>query len=130
MTVSGGIVEFSQGGKETFTATATITADSTNGGQLVELTGNRTIGPAGAASTKAVGVALQSCVSGDVIAVASRGVWPMKASGAIAAGDTLVAAAAGAVSAAGATPDARTVIGRALEAISNGAVGRVRLMLG
>jgi hypothetical protein len=130
VTVSGGIVEFGLSSPRTYTATATITADPTNGGQLVELTGNRTIGPAGAASTKTVGVALQSCASGDVIAVATRGVWPMKASGAIAAGDTLVAAAAGAVSTAGATPDARTVIGRAEEAISSGAVGRVRLILG
>jgi hypothetical protein len=110
-----------------YTCTAAVTA-----GQLVELTGDFTVGPAGAASTKVVGVALWDVPAsratvqgpqvgdGKELSVASVCVVSLTASGAIAAGDTLVAAAAGAVAAAGATPDARTVIGRALQAISNG----------
>lgn len=113
-----------------YTASAAVTA-----GQLVETTGDRTVGPAGAASTKVVGVALwdvpaarvsiQGPQVGDVnrLTVVTMCAVKLTASGAIAAGDTLIAAAAGAVSAAGATPDARTVVGRALQAISNGNTG-------
>jgi hypothetical protein len=123
--VEGGIVEYF-GGKErkTLTAGGTIT-----GGQLVALNGNRQVVAAGAASNAVLGVALHNAVSGEKVTVASDGVWPITASGAIAAGDTLIAAAAGAVSTAGAAPDARQVVGRALDAISNGVAGRVQLLL-
>jgi hypothetical protein len=83
----------------TLQASATIT-----GGRLVEVTGNGTVGPAGAASTKAVGVAATDAVSGTKVQV-----WPLPgvvhettASGAIAAGDGLIAGAAGVVSTIGA----------------------------
>lgn len=80
----------------TLQASATIT-----GGRLVEVTGNLTVGPAGAASTKVVGVAAFDAASG-----AKVDVWPLAgvvhettASGAINAGDNLAAGAAGVVSA-------------------------------
>jgi hypothetical protein len=70
------------------------------GGRLVEVTGNGTVGPAGAASLKVLGVAAFDAATG-----AKVDVWPLAglthkitASGAIAAGDNLAAGAAGVVS--------------------------------
>jgi hypothetical protein len=79
----------------TLQASAAVT-----GGRLVEVTGNGTVGPAGAASVKVLGVAAFDVASG-----AKVDVWPLAglthkitASGAIAAGDNLAAGAAGVVS--------------------------------
>jgi hypothetical protein len=108
---------------KTYTATATITA-----GNLVAFTGNRTVGPSAAASLVVAGVALHDAVSGDIVSVAHRGTWPMVAQGAITAGARLKAGTvAGSVAAAGATPDASSVIGIAEEAIADTATGRVAL---
>lgn len=70
------------------------------GGRLVEVTGNSTVGPAGAASTKLVGVAAFD----QAVVGAKVDVWPLPgivhevtASGAISAGDGIVAGAAGVV---------------------------------
>lgn len=91
---------FATGGAPiTLQASATVT-----GGRLVENTGNGTVGPAGAASTKVIGVAAFDAASG-----AKVDVWPLPgvvhettASGAVAAGDGLAAGAAGVVSTIGA----------------------------
>jgi hypothetical protein len=126
----GGVVEVFKSGDPTITMTgsAAITA-----GQLVEMTGNRTVGPAGAGSVKTVGVALQDydgvAATGAKLPVATGGVFLLKASGAISAGDALIAGAAGVVVTAGATPDARTVVGFALAAISSGQTGPCILRL-
>lgn len=78
----------------TLQASATVT-----GGRLVESTGNGTVGPAGAASTKVLGVAAFDAASG-----AKVDVWPLAGlthkvtgAGAISAGDNLAAGAAGVV---------------------------------
>jgi hypothetical protein len=83
----------------TLQASATVT-----GGRLVETTGNGTVGPAGAASTKVLGVAANDAASG-----AKVDVWPLAGlthkvlgTGAINAGDMLAAGAAGVVAAIGA----------------------------
>ena len=74
------------------------------GGRLVEVTGNGTVGPAGAASTKVIGVAATDVASGAKVQV-----WPLAGvthrvlgTGAINAGDNLAAGAAGVVAAIGA----------------------------
>jgi hypothetical protein len=78
----------------TLQASATVT-----GGRLVEVTGNGTVGPAGAASVKVLGVAAFDAASG-----AKVDVWPLAGlthrvtgAGAISAGDNLAAGAAGVV---------------------------------
>jgi hypothetical protein len=83
----------------TFQASTAVT-----GGRLVEITGNGTVGPAGAASTKVIGVAATDAAAGAKVQV-----WPLPgvvhevtASGAVAAGDGLAAGAAGVVSTIGA----------------------------
>lgn len=137
MAVTGGVGErFPSGKKRTMTASAAVTA-----GRLVEMSGNRTVQHAGAASLKVYGVALQDydgvAATGAKVTVARDGVWYLTATGAIAAGDQLIAAANGTVSAlaaaGGATAadinNARAVIGIALEAIANGQQGPVELGL-
>lgn len=111
---------YAPGRNVSFTASATIT-----GGQLVEVTGNMTVGPAGAASTKVIGVAERDAVSGASLTVSLTGpVWDLTATGAIAAGDVLCAAAAGTVAPIGANVFT-TKKGIALEAIANAGTGRV-----
>jgi len=112
-------------------------------GRLVEFTGDRTVGAAGATSIKVVGVATSDCdavaATGNKVAIATGGVWNCRASGAIAAGDLLVAGAAGVVVtlpvvagawAAADLTNTRAVIGVALQAIANGQDGPVLLKLG
>lgn len=138
MAKTGGVVEAFPSGatKITCTVAAAITA-----GRLVEVAGNRTVQMAAADSNKVVGVALEGSdgvgagtAAADKIAVATGGVFLLTASGAINAGDKLVAAANGQVSTvavAAATAqsitDTRAIIGIALEAIANGATGHVLL---
>lgn len=105
----------------TMTASATVTA-----GQLLEVTGNMTCGPAGALSTKTCGVAGNDAANGALVTVYAAGVHDLTASGAISAGDLVVAAATGKVQTIGANVFG-TVVGRALEAIADTAKGRVRL---
>ena len=126
MPTRGGIVEyFSPGDHLTVTAGGAIT-----GGQVVMLSANRTVVVATTGTFLALGVALHDAASGEKLTVATDGVWPIKAAGAITFGQRLiVGAVAGTVAAAGATPDARTVVGYALESISDTATGRVKLTL-
>jgi hypothetical protein len=136
MAKTGGVVEAFPSGatKVTMSAGAAITA-----GRLVEISGNRTVIMAGAISNKVVGVALEGsdgvgAPTADKIAVASGGIFLLTATGAVAAGDKVVAGANGTVSTVavaaatvqGAT-DTRAIVGIALEAIANGQTGRVLL---
>lgn len=115
-------------------------AEALVGGQVVEhRTGSRRVGVAGAASTAVAGVALhdvpaartsvQGLQVGDGMeaVVASQCIVKVTASGAVAVGDALISAAAGRAAAAGAAPDARTVIGRAIEAAADGATFLARI---
>ncbi len=58
----------------TYTAGATITR-----GQVVELTGNRTVSPAAIGSTKRKMLALKDAVVGEVLDCAWGGIWPVTA---------------------------------------------------
>ena len=83
---------FKPGQAFTLQASATITA-----GQLVEVSGSGTVGPAGAASTKVVGVAAFDAASGDKVTVYAGGIQHGVAAGAITAGAVVQAGAAGTV---------------------------------
>lgn len=137
MTSLGGYVNvpvehFKPGEILTYTVGATAVSNAPVSGvtpaQVVEFSADRTVIPAGATSMVVAGVALHDQAIGGKVSVASAGVWPLKAAGVITAGARLISAAAGTVVVAGAAPDARSVIGIALEAIGNGAVGRVKLI--
>lgn len=114
------------GGAIPFTSQASAT---TTGGQLVEVTGNNTVGPAAAAATDVVGVAAHDAASGAKLLV-----WPLKnvtheviSAGVVAAGDQLAAGAAGTVATAAITPGTTnyvTVFGVALAGAASGALTR------
>lgn len=86
------------GGVKAFTKTASATI---TGGQIVEATTTGAVGPAGAASTKAVGVAANDTASGARVTV-----WPLAnveheitvvAAGTVTVGDGVITGAAGTV---------------------------------
>lgn len=76
----------------TYTAGATITA-----GQLVYISAANTVSPTSAATIAWVGVAAQDAASGASVTVYHIGIHTVAASGSIAAGANVVAAASGAV---------------------------------
>ena len=105
--MSDHLLKFKPGLSVTFRVTTDVV-----GGNLVEVTGNRTVGVAGAGSTKVVGSAGFDAKSGEDVTVHCAGpIDELVASGVIAAGATVSAAAAGQI-ATGATG----VIGIALTA--------------
>lgn len=88
------LLKFKPGQAVSFTATTAIT-----GGQVVEVTGNRTVGvPTGAASTKAIGTAGHDAAIGDQVIVWLAGpVDTMTSAAAITAGASVEAATLGKV---------------------------------
>jgi len=76
----------------------TVATDVT-GGRLVEIVDEYSVRPAVADSLKVLGVAAQDKKTGDRVTVFTRaaGIHPLVASGAIAPGDTVAAAAGGKV---------------------------------
>lgn len=133
MALSGGVTELFGSGSPTITMTSSAAVTA---GRVVEITGNRTVGQAGAGSLKCLGVAKQtSSASGDKLAIATGGVWMLVAAGAINAGDHVEAAANGTVRVL-ATIDVtgslspKAVVGIALAAISDTASGPILLKIG
>jgi predicted RecA/RadA family phage recombinase len=123
--IAGGIVEYAEPGQHlTMTAGGTIV-----GGNIVIYSANRTVVQGTAASMLVAGVALHNAASGEKVTVATDGVWPVKAANAVSFGQRLISGATGQVDPAGAAPDARSVIGYALESIAGAATGRVKLNL-
>ena len=124
--IKGGIVEYQSPADK---ITCTVGATAVVGGQVVTLSGNRTVIPATAAS-RPFGVAMHDAAIGAPVTVMLEGVAPLKAAGAIAAGDLVeVSATAGSVQSDNATAALGLMVGIALEAIADLAVGRVLLRL-
>ena len=107
---------FKPGQAFTLKASAAIT-----GGQVVEVTGSGTVGPAAAGSVKVVGVAAFDAAINDNVTVYAGGVQHVTASGAVAAGDTVQAAANGQAATGTTAP-----IGLALTSAASG--GDVRIL--
>ncbi len=111
-----------------FTTDAPITQQASatvTGGRLVENTGTSLVGPAGAASTKVVGVAANDVASGAKVQVwpLAGNVFEITASGAVSAGDGLAAGAAGTVAAI-AAGTFQQLVGVAMNAAADGATVR------
>ena len=85
-------------------------------GQVVVISGDMTVAPSTAASAKVLGVAMFDAKSGEPVSVETEGLFSMKASGAITAGDKVASAVDGAVAKA---TDANTV-GLAINSATNG----------
>lgn len=111
--IRGGQVE-KYGDGDSWTATVGAGQAATGGLLLEMLDGDRLVRTAQAGSFLVCGVAMHDAAALAKVTVAAEGVWMLVASGTITAGQRVIAAAAGAVAAAGATPDARTVFGYAL----------------
>ena len=102
--------KFNGGPAVTFTASAAIT-----GGQVVEVTGDRTVGPGTAASAKAVGTAAHDAASGAKVVVHLPGpVDTALSAAAILAGAKVEAAAAGKIQ----TATTGNVLGIALNTVA------------
>lgn len=95
-----------------------VTTGAVTGGRLVEYTGDKTVAHAAANSVKVAGWCPYDVASGGLAPVYRDGVVPCIASGAIAAGQRVVAGAAGVVvglaAAGGAYAQAEAVGGRAV----------------
>ena len=103
--------KFKPGQAVTFSASAAIT-----GGQVVEVSGNRTVAPAGAASAKAIGTAGHDAAGGGKVVVHLAGpVDTAKAAAAVLAGAKVEAGAAGTVQ----TATTGLVLGIALTAAAD-----------
>lgn len=103
----------------TLKASASIT-----GGQVVAVSGNGTVAPAGADSAAWVGVAAFDAATNDNVTIFCGGVQNVTASGAITAGDAIECAASGAVATA-ASATALTYVGIALTTAADAAKVRV-----
>ena len=104
-------------------AVTLTTSAAVTGGQLVEVTGDLLVGPAAAGSAKVVGQAACDAAAGQRIAIHMPGktVTDATASGAIAAGDHLKAAAGGKVAKFVVGTDPETArVGLALAAAADG----------
>lgn len=88
---------FKPGQAVTFTATTAIT-----GGRLVEVSGDRSVGTAAADSAKVVGTAGFDAAIGESVTVYDGGVQRLTASGVIAVGARVIAAATGKIATVGA----------------------------
>lgn len=136
----GAIPQVRKTGPKSYPAAETIT-----GGQLTEgrATGGGSAGVAAAGSVKVLGVALNDAVAtlvtepvagvlntaptGTRVNVAKGVEVPVTYAAAAAFGDKLIAAANGQVTPAGATPDARTIVGECTEVGGVAAGGTVAL---
>jgi hypothetical protein len=105
------------GNSLTLTASAAIT-----GGQLVAISGNKTVAPAGAGSAAWIGVAGNDAASGAKVTVFCGHVHEVASSGAIAAGANVISGAAGVVVTIGAEADYSKVVGIALSAAASNKV--------
>lgn len=124
--VNGQIEKVADADRQTYTVGATPVV----GGRLVEhAVGDRICVPAAAGSFRVAGVAMHDAAVGQTVTIACDGVWQITATGAVVAGDRLIAAAAGTVASAGAAPDARTLVGLAQKDAVGAALCDSRLML-
>jgi hypothetical protein len=110
--------------------TCTVAAGQTaTGGLLLEgAAGDRVVRTAQAGSFVVVGMAVHDQAAGLQVVNAAEGVWFLTPTAAtIASGAKAVPAATGAVVAAGVTPDARTIVARAIADISASTPGPFKL---
>ena len=104
------VQKFKDGEAVTFTATVDVT-----GGQLLVVTGPRSVSPTSASTPAWVGTAAFDAKAGEKVTVLPGGVQSLLASGAIAAGARVIPADAGKVVTIGAG-DAAHAVGTALTA--------------
>lgn len=125
--IRGGQVE-KYGDCDSLTCTVAAAQAATGGRLVSSAAGDRVVQTSAAADVNVLGVAMHDQVAGGTVTVAMEGAWLLTASGSISAGTLVIAGAAGVAVAAGAAPDARTIVGRALADAINGALVPVKLL--
>ena len=140
----GGQVERQEPGDRLTCTVETSTGVATGGGFVEARTGAKIVDIAAPDSVSVVGFALHDAAADEIVTVATVGVFDIEADGAISAGDRVVVGTGGTTVAplavdVTATPTETTieaaftalrgVVGVALEDISNGETGRIRLTL-
>lgn len=100
-------------GTETKKITASVAVTK---GQLVEATGDWTVGPAGALSTKVVGIAMNDAIIGGRVTICATGFVKLDSTAAVTAGAKVIPGADGKVTAATASgtitvAEAMTIVG-------------------
>lgn len=103
------------------------TSAAVTGGQLLAVSGTGTVGPAGAASAAAVGVAAQDAISGARVTYYTGGVQELVAAANVTAGQTLETAAAGQVTPHTNGANDSNIVGIALTTAASGAKVRVQM---
>ena len=120
--IRGGQAEkYGEGDK--ITCTVKSGQSATGGLGLDFQAGDRLVQTSGAGSVIFAGLALYDAAALAKVVCVMEGVWFVTATGAIVSGNPLIAAASGQFSAAGATPDARTLVGKAIADIAGAASG-------
>lgn len=89
--------KFDQGDWITLVATTVIA-----GGQVVEITGDNTVGATTGTSSKVIGVAARDAAIGDLVVVSRAAVWEIVATGTINAGEHVTSSTTGGVATIGA----------------------------
>jgi len=129
--IRGGVVEaVGTSDRNTYKTSAAGTA---LGGKFVDAVtpGSFLVNLSGAGSLVCIGLAIHDQpTASSIVVVAHTGIWYVTATAvAITAGARLITGALGLVAAAGATPDARTVVAIAQEDIGSAGTGRAKLVL-
>lgn len=110
------------GAAQTWVASATVTA-----GQLLIISGSGTVAPSSAASESYIGVAGNDAANGANVTVYTGGIQKLTASGTVTAGNTVEAAASGAVAAhTNGTNDGR-IVGVAVTTATTGNVAYIQM---
>ncbi|KZM70764.1 capsid cement protein [Nocardia terpenica] len=99
-----------------------VTSAAVTAGQLLVVSGNNTVAASSAAGMAFGVAAVDDPLGGNQIMVYRNGIHVLAASGTINAGDPVVAAASGAVSAIGSDTNYTHVVGQALTAAAGGKV--------
>jgi len=128
--IRGGQTEkYGEGGRAaSFTVGA---AQAATGGLLLEsMAGDRIVRTTQASSMICIAFAIHDAAAAAQVVGAMEGVWMLTASAAVTAGNKVITSAtAGQVAVAGVAPDARAVVGRALQDIGAAGTGAVKLTL-
>ena len=99
-----------------------VTSAAVTEGQLLIVSGNDTVAPSSAATDAWIGIAAHDAASGDPVSVLTGGVHELGATGAIAAGASVIPATGGTVATIGAETNYARVCGVALSAAANSKV--------
>jgi hypothetical protein len=103
---------------------SSVTSAAVTAGQLLYISGDNTVAPTTAATAAWIGVAEADAASGAPVSIYTEGIHVLGATGAIAAGDLVIAATAGTVQTIGsatATTDSQ-IVGKALAAAASNLV--------